>query len=271
MLLLQKEINIGHAVNQLLDPVHWIQEPTALKFPNSLNEDFNENNIYFQVKLHPTNIWMTDEIMSKTTKKCEKRYDGPLYEDYLMLARMLNFTLVINKDKPLQFGKPEDVSVSIPFPDSPEIEKVIDDLSDVAGGGLIAYYEAAKICQISTSTYYQTGANIITIEPLKSNTIWYALFRPFAWYIWLLILSSVPLCGGVLWILRNSDKKTKKSDAIWDVAVIMLWDSIQIKKPFIRHLLSTLFLHARHIRYHYRVHGICNVVHGEDQLHISSR
>ena len=214
---------------------------------------------------------MTDEIMSKTTKKCEKRYDGPLYEDYLMLARMLNFTLVINKDKPLQFGKPEDVSVSIPFPDSPEIEKVIDDLSDVAGGGLIAYYEAAKICQISTSTYYQTGANIITIEPLKSNTIWYALFRPFAWYIWLLILSSVPLCGGVLWILRNSDKKTKKSDAIWDVAVIMLWDSIQIKKPFIRHLLSTLFLHARHIRYHYRVHGICNVVHGEDQLHISSR
>ena len=219
-----------------------------LQLPESLTEDFHRNKIYFRVKLDSTGLWETGNAHN-----CRKNYTGPLFDDYLLLSRMLNFTLMINEDKPKKncFAcsfRDAWRKVSVPFPDSPEIKKVIDDSADVAGGGLIAYHEAVKVAQISAATFYQTGANIVSIEPKKSIS-WYALFQPFTWYIWFLTISTIPLCGGVLWLMRKypikeSDKEPLKVDAMWDIAIVLLWDSVGVRDPPLKVclLLSTYML-----------------------------
>ena len=210
-----------------------------LKFPNGLEGNFHGDWIFFQVMLHPANMWIASEAVDLITGTgCIFEYAGPLWEDYLILSRMLNFTLVINEEKVPDGSCPYVLrfrGVTIPFPDSPTIQAIANNEADIAGGGLTAYHDASNIAQISAASYYQTGANIVSIEPLKTKASWNALLLPYAGYSWFLILSTIPVCGSLLWILRkylkNPDKTAMKSDCIWDVIMILLWGSAKVPNP----------------------------------------
>ena len=115
------------------------------------------------------------------------------------------------------------------------------------GGSNLASYEANQIADISAPTFFQSGANIVTVEPLKTfgpN----AILQPFSWYVWILIIVTIPFSGLSLYVLgkysSNSADQLRLRDAMWTIAVILCWDSITIKQPSAPKiiLLSTFML-----------------------------
>ena len=212
-----------------------------LQLPQSYKDDFRGAVLYLTVDLHPTTIWISGEeiIFEKIgwvmTKTCYKFYEGPDYESYLMLSRMLNFLLEINKNVGCYFGAdpPTWKRVTAPSRSSVEIQYLIEEEVDILGGG-IATPEIFKVVDLSAATFYQSGANIVSVQPLK-DLHWYAVFQPFEWYVWLLILFTFPLAGVSLFMLRkfstNTNDTASLSRSMWDVTIIYCWDSIKISNP----------------------------------------
>ena len=167
-----------------------------------------------------------------------------MYEDYLMLSKMLNFTIVINKDLedacvPVGTPMPGTIDpwrrVKTPSTGESDFWNLYKMKIDAVGGSNIGSHEVHKIAAISAPTFYQNGANIVSVEPLKTYT-WYTILKPFKWYVWIMILVTVPLSGGVLYLLRKysqiPDKEPKLKDAMWDVVVILFWNgSVRIPRP----------------------------------------
>ena len=146
---------------------------------------------------------------------------------------MLKFTLVINEQLPC-------IAFSDQWTYGSETSEKSDEMANLLSGKLDAIghtfviSELSEMVDVSAATFYQTGENIITVEPLKGLP-WYAIFQPFKWYLWILILSTVPVCGIALYVLRKLTKQTAKkphlADALWDISVILAWDSIRIQQP----------------------------------------
>ena len=206
-----------------------------LTFPHSLNSNYFGINILISVDLHPGSLWITGQEEVKLRAKrlsCTNKYGGPMYEDYLMLSRMLNFTLKV-QERAVGFM---DVDI-----DWRRVEGKLDILADienmaagnidVVGGGSLAYYAAHQAADISAPTFYQTGANLISVEPLKTFQ-GYAILQPFAWHVWLLIVSTVFFTGLALYCARNySGDRLKLIDAMWNVLCVVCWDTIRIRQP----------------------------------------
>ena len=180
-------------------------------------------------ELNPTSI--TVELNTQT---CTKKYQGPLYEDLLMLSKMLKFTMNINprkrEDRPIDWRyvtKPENTS--------DEIKRlIIDNSADMVAGWIAVSNDVYELVDISASNFYQSVANIISVEPLKLLKF-FAMFSPYKWYIWMVLLGTVPLCGFVLYFLRkfskNPDKKASLGNALWDVSAIICWESAKFPNP----------------------------------------
>ena len=189
--------------------------------------------------LDPATIWLEAEVPDPLlTGRCLKKFKGPLYQDFLMLSKMIDFTFLIN---PVVEYSSDDREgwrpVTLPNTVSKEITRLVDgDYADIVGGDTIASYDVFQVADISAPVFYQSGANIVSIEPLKSLH-WYALFQPFSLYVWVLILSTVPICGTALYIMRKFSRKRDKpaslGDAVWDIAVILCWECVRIPQPSI--------------------------------------
>ena len=96
---------------------------------------------------------------------------------------------------------------------------------DFLGCGNIMHSESG----VTYSTFYRYAAMTITsVEPDRGYE-WYSFVKPFSFIVWLLIISTIPLSGMVLFLLYNGESFETKSlyDSVWDICRLILWDSIQ--------------------------------------------
>ena len=86
----------------------------------------------------------------------------------------------------------------------------------------------------TAATLYTDGFTIISIEPTKALD-WTGLVKPFDVLTWSCLLLSFPICSVVLYCLRRfaryPDKRATLNDSFWDIAIILLWDSIRSLNP----------------------------------------
>ena len=207
---------------------------TGFQYPFKLNPSFDGNfygnNVIFQVEDHETGI-----MVARYPNGTYFAVLGQLIKDYGMIARMLNFTIQWTKLQKLELTFRR---VLDPSPKNNRKSNVLDELLngkvDIVGGGYIASYSAFQLADMSAVTFYQPGANIVSVEPLKVLN-WYAIFSTFTPIGWLMIVMSVPVCGYALYFLRkyseNPDKKADLSTSIWDCTEIICWENIRAPHP----------------------------------------
>ena len=247
------------------DEIHLINRWEAssgfekvLEFPNSFKSKYFNAEFLIAAELHPTNIWITEiekTLDEEGNVKTTKHYAGPMYEDYKMLSQMLEFTLVINKEIKTSC-KPDAEEqwrrVRIQNVSSPDLENLFDGEINAVGGGNLASYEVYQVGDISAPTFYQRGANIVSVEPLKTFRQ-NAILQPFSWYLWILIIATIPISSGTLHLLRkysrHPDKNPKFRDSMWDIVSITCWDCVKIRQPnlpiiilLLSHMLAITFL-----------------------------
>ena len=212
------------------------------ELPSSFNGKIDGRPFHFAVQFDPTTIWISG-VEAATNMHgmvtCVDMYAGPLFEDYMMLSKMMNFKLEIYKNMDSSCGENSPINndwrkVTQSSTPSEDIKNLVSYTVQAVGGTNLASYEVFQIVDISAPTFYQSGANIVSVEPLTTFQ-WYAIFQPFTWYVWLLIIGMIPLCGGILHLLRKysraSDKKPGLWNATWDIATIMCWESVKVPKP----------------------------------------
>ena len=150
---------------------------------------------------------------------------------------MLNFTLkIVNiKDKTSSL---DDITnawrrAKLTSALSGEVDDLYHGRITALGGDNIASYEVYQFVDISAPTFYQAGANIVSIKPRKSFK-WYAILQPFSWYVWILVIGTVPVCGLILYLIHvcsnDSKEEIQLPDKIWLALVIICWDSVNIRQ-----------------------------------------
>ena len=225
-----EKVNTWHPISGFKFPI---------QLPISFNDDFyyNEKIVIF-TELNPANIWESPDIQGETIEEtCRKNYGGPLYEDLLMLSKMLKFNLLIN-DEYEKSGQghfdPNFRRIRLPDAASKDMTRLIKGEADIVGGETLASYEVFQYVDISASTFYQSGAKIVSVEPMKTLQ-WYAMFLPYKWHTWMGILGTVPIYGILLYIFRKfskgPDKDASFGDALWDITAVICWDSAKIPQP----------------------------------------
>ena len=204
-----------------------------LEFIPSFQNNFHKKRLLLNVQLHPTTIF--------NIKNEKYLYEGPLYDDLMILGKKMNFTLGINEetvqcvskdgDKPTDWDPSR--RVRDPHKHIGDFE-LLETRIDMAGGDFIASHKVNKYADITAPTFYQSGANIVSVEPLKGFS-WNAVLKPFKWYLWMVILLTICLSGCALYLIRKYTKKPDKQAAwnscLWDVIVITCWDVIRSKQP----------------------------------------
>ena len=233
-----------------------------LKFPSSFKNNYFEDEIVFSTEFDTTNIWITRvEESGDIHNPCTFNYGGPMYEDFLMLSRMLNFSLVLKK----VVGEQQ---ISEDWRQVRDVLNIMNEVKEMAykrrigavGGSSIASYEVHQMADISSPTFYQSGANIVTVEPLKTFR-WYAILQPFSWYVWVVVIATVPLSGLALYVARkysnNSSDRPRLRDAMWDAVTIICWDSIRVRQPsaatillLLPYMLATTVLVSEYFSYY---------------------
>ena len=209
----------------------WIETigfQDVFDLPGSYMINFHMKSMKINIQLHPTTVWYDDK---------QDSYEGPLYEDLKLLSEMMNFTFCINCE-PILCGQSDILQsyrrVRDPGVFNDEFLLLKKGEIDIVGGDYIASQEVHKSADISIPTFYQAGANIVSIEPSKSFR-WYAIFQPFKMYVWLLVLGIVPFSGTILYLLRkfcqDPDKSASWKDSFWDVTVIICWHGVKSPDP----------------------------------------
>ena len=202
-----------------------------LEFLPSFESNFHGKKLKINVEMHPTTIWFDKNI---------KAYVGPLYKDLMVLGEVMNFTLDFNSVKQpcllLESTATSDLArrARDPAKSKEDFSMLKQGHIDIVGGDYIGSHEVSRDADITASMFYQAGANIVSVEPSKTFQ-WYAIFQPFKWYIWILILGSIPISGSALYLLRkysdDPDKAAIWFDSIWDATVIACWDGIRAPYP----------------------------------------
>ena len=220
-----------------------------LEFSPSFLSNFHGRPLRINVEMHPTTVWYDEN---------DKAYVGPLYKDLMVLGDMMNFKLLFN---PVKWKCEDSLSAGTIDPSrrARDPAKSKGDFSllklgsiDIVGGDFIASHEVSQDADITAPMFYQAGANIVSVEPLKTFK-WYAILQPFEWYIWALVLGSIPITGTFLYFLRkyadDADKPSNWFNSTWDVIAIVCMDRIRCSKPPIAFIiflsslmLSSLFL-----------------------------
>ena len=67
---------------------------SPLVLPHSFKDNYFKKSVAIATELDPMNIWVAGvKKIQSPYYQCINEYAGPIYDDYLMLSKMLNFTL----------------------------------------------------------------------------------------------------------------------------------------------------------------------------------
>ena len=155
-------------------------------------------------------------------------FDGTVYNRYVVMAQVLNMTLHFVSDED-DLSTEEDSVDPINY-----IYALIFGEIDIMGGGWecndkIYDYVPGGI----SASFGEAGEySIISIAPLKGILPWNGFISPFSKKVWALLLTSIPVCSIVLYMLRKfTDQKVSIWNSFWDIVVIVCWDNIRYNKP----------------------------------------
>ena len=162
----------------------------------------------------------------KKEKNGEYTLFRPYHHYYFLLGEILNLTWDFPFPRNGQYWNPHSFYSEMNY-----------GYYDIAGGGMTGgYYNYDKNggnVDFSATTFYNPGISIISVEPSEAMR-WSALVEPFDTFTWLSLLSSIPVCGTALYFLwkhgNAQNEGGRLGDAIWYFTVILLWESITIKK-----------------------------------------
>ena len=151
--------------------------------------------------------------------------DGILYHNSMDLARLLNLKWNFKNVTKSSFLYAGNIVFGGLYFD------VLKHNIDIMGGYTIQPFYSPTV-HFSSATYYRKGQDIISIEPIRGLE-WFALFTPFVWVTWLLLCIAIPAVGVTLYILRKYGPTAgvSLSNCMWEVVVIICWDSIQVRNP----------------------------------------
>ena len=221
-------VNLANTWNFLSGFAHPIQ------FSYNFDGNFRNERLYLRSQLHPSAVWISGK--KNVGGECTAEFEGPLLEDYMIMESMLNFRMVFNEQKPDKcvhdqvesgvFRAVGDVSST-----SPEILDLRNNDVDIVGGTLLGNYDTYQVADISAPTFYQSGANLVTVEPFKGLRP-DAVIRAFKWYIWLLVLFCIPLSGALLFFMNKygsmKHQRLSKKEAVWQIVKITCWENLEV-------------------------------------------
>ena len=190
-----------------------------VQFTMSFNGNFHKSKLSMGVdENYPLNF----EIIGQD-ENGSNIHDGVAYRCHMLIGRILNLTWVF---LPNRYGDP--------WLFESYVTDLHDGYIDVIGSGWIGTYDVYKRAG-GMSTFYSItdGTSIISLEPNKSIQ-GNALYKTVDFSTWVLIFSSIPICGVSLYLsrkfARNSDKQANFWSCFWEVIALICWESIRIRQ-----------------------------------------
>ena len=209
----------------LVEHINTWREGSGFSKPVKLQPSFRGNYHGTPLKIGSFYLQPNIYVTSKHENGTEI-LDGAVYRFYMSIARNLNATLRILTHRGRDL-----------FNFNLYAKDLKSGLTDMVGGGLLCNFATRNFFAGDTSTHTATkdGYKIISIEPKIGFDPLKAFIAPFDKYIWGLLLSTIPLSGLVLYILRRlySDRHQKANlcEAFWYIIVLACWDSIRSRNP----------------------------------------
>ena len=148
-------------------------------------------------------------------------YAGPLYRDYVMMARIMDLEWKFNRtwdNAPTRFNT--------------SIKDLNDGYIDVIGSKWVCRYDRYLLADVSTLEAVNPGYAIVSIEPLKGLQ-WNSIFTTFDSYTWIFTLLSIPACGLTLYICHefsiNPARENSFLEFMWELIVILCWEGVTFR------------------------------------------